>query len=76
MQALSKLAEHGLNVGGTERLTNIRCADNILLYAKLLGEAVFMENSLVHQLAPAGLQLRSSKTKVFTPQALTKPLFV
>ena len=71
-----KLSQHGLHVGGTERLTNIRYADDILLYAKSLGELVFMMESLVHELSQVGLQLSSSKTKIFTTQALTKPLFV
>ena len=71
-----KLSQHGLHVGGTERLTNIRYADDIVLYAKSLEELVFMMESLVHELAQVGLQLSSSKTKIFTTQALTKPLLV
>ena len=35
-----------------------------------------MLESLVHQLAQVGLQLRSSKTKIFTIQSLIKPFFV
>ena len=71
-----KLSQHGLRVGGTERLTNIRYADDILLFAKSLEELVFMMESLVHELAHIGLQLSSSKTKIFTTQSLTTPLFV
>ena len=70
------LSSHGLHVGGTERLTNIRYADDILLYAKSLEELVFMMEWLVHELTKVGLQLSSAKTKIFTTQALTKPLFV
>ena len=70
------LSSHGLHVGGTERLTNIQYADDILLYAKSLEELVFMMESLVHELTKVGLQLSSAKTKIFTTQALTKPLFV
>ena len=35
-----------------------------------------MMESLVHELTKVGLQLSSAKTKIFTTQALTKPLFV
>ena len=48
------LSQHGLHVGGTERLTNIRYADDILLFAKSLEELVFMMESLVHELAHIG----------------------
>ena len=71
-----KLSQHALHVGGTERLTNIRYADDILLFAKSLEELVFMMESLVHESAHIGLQRSSSKTKIFTTQSLTKPLFV
>ncbi|OLP96509.1 Myosin-12 [Symbiodinium microadriaticum] len=71
-----KLSQHGLHAGGTERLTTIRYADDILLFAKSLEELVFMMESLVHELAHIGLQLSSSKTKIFTTQSLTTPLFV
>ena len=70
-----KLSQHGLHVGGTERCTNIRYADDMLLFAKSLEELVFMMESLVHELAHIGLQLSSSKTKIFTTQSLTTPLF-
>ena len=71
-----KLSQHGLHVGGTARLTNIRYADDILLFAKSLEELVFMMGSFVHELAHIRLQLSSSKTKIFTIQSLTIPLFV
>ena len=73
-----KLSQHGLHVGGTERLTNIRYADDILLYAEFIGGAYFHDGIAC---APVGTSWvatygSSSKTKIFTTQALTGSLFV
>ena len=46
-----------------ERLTNSRYADDILIYAKSLDEAIFMLEVLIEELKLIGLSLNSSKTK-------------
>ena len=47
-----------------ERLTNSRYADDILVYAKSLNEAIFMMETLVEELAKVGLSLNADKTKI------------
>ena len=49
-----------------ERLTNIRYADDILLFAKDLDECQFMLESLVEVLREYGLELNMQKTKILS----------
>ena len=49
---------------GRSRLTNIRYADDILLYAKSLDELVSMIEELLHQMKKIDLSLNDKKTKV------------
>ena len=46
----AKLRSQGLHVGLPERLTNVRYADDIVLYAKTSDELVFMMDSLIQEL--------------------------
>ena len=49
-----------------EKLTNIRYADDLLIFAKSFDEAVFMFEILTEELANAGLSVNGSKTKILT----------
>eukprot|EP00959_Pyramimonas_sp_CCMP1952_P155315 3249628-Pyramimonas_sp.AAC.1 len=44
----------------------MRYADDLLLYATIVGDAMFMLEILREQLSRCGLALHASKTKVFT----------
>ena len=63
----TKLRNNGLLLDATEeRLTNIRYADDLLIFAKSFDEAVFMLEILTEELANAGLSVNGSKTKILT----------
>ena len=49
-----------------ERLTNVRYADDILLFGKSLDEAASMLELLVPIFAEYGLELNAQKTKLFS----------
>ena len=51
---------------GCNCLDNVRYADDILLFARSLNEAVFMLEALTEVLSEAGLSLNGSKTKIMT----------
>ena len=51
------------------RLTNIRYADDILMFAQSRSEAVSMLESLAGVLRQYGLELNAKKTKVLTTEA-------
>ena len=73
-----KLIEHGLALTpkpGEERLTNIRYADDLLLFAKSLPEAIEMIELLVASLKDSVLELNSSKTKIMTTATYTDKEF-
>ena len=64
----TKLESHGFCLhpdNEHERLTNIRYADDILLFGKSLDEVVSMLELLVPIFAEYGLELNAQKTKVF-----------
>ena len=69
------LKSHGLHVGAVDRLTNIRYADDLLLFAKSWKELVEMLELLVVELNRVGLQLNTSKTKLFTTSYLQHPYY-
>ena len=71
-----KLRNHGLHVGKEERLTNVRFADDIMLYAKSCSELMQMLESLILELGAIGLQLNSRKTKILTTASLASPTFL
>ena len=51
---------------GCERLTNLRYADDLVIFGRTIGEAVFMYEALVEELSRAGLSINGGKTKVLT----------
>ena len=63
----SKLSSHGFCLhpdNEHERLTNVRYADDILLFGKSLDEVVSMLELLVPVFLEYGLELNASKTKI------------
>ena len=55
----------GIYIGhGLPRLTNIRYADDIMLYAKSLNELEDMTGKLIDELRKIGLTLNAKKTKI------------
>ena len=62
-----RLVHHGILLApDAERLTNIRYADDVMLYAKSLEELHDMLSMLIEELQKIGLRLNSDKTKIFT----------
>ena len=61
-----KLLHHGIDIGAEERLTNIRYADDLLLYAQSCGFLVYMIDVLAVELACVGVTLAPAKTKIVT----------
>ena len=51
-----------------ERLTNVRYADDILLFAKSLEEGVHMVELLAEVFREFGLELNASKTKILSTE--------
>ena len=62
----AKLSTQGLHVGVPERLTNVRYADDIIVYDKTADEFFFMMNALVKELNKIGLHVSPLKTKILT----------
>ena len=56
------LASHGLVIAG-EKITNIRYADDLMLYARSLQDLKDMTELLITELGAMGLQLNASKTR-------------
>ena len=56
----------------TERLTNLRYADDLLLFGQSLDEAISMLDSLTEILRVYGLELNLTKTKVLTTECTTE----
>ena len=48
------------------RLTNVRYADDVMLFAKSVGELTSMNELLVEAFASVGLELDTSKSKILT----------
>ena len=48
------------------RLTNVRYADDVMLFAKSVGELTKMVELLVEEFALVGLELNASKSKILT----------
>ena len=72
-----RLSHHGwLLTPGSERLTNTRYADDILLYAKSLEELEEMLGLLDDELASVGLELHEGKTKIITSDLSNSISFV
>ena len=59
------LANEGIYIGhGLPRLTNIRYADDMILYAKSLIELESMTEKLLEELRKIGLRLNAKKTQI------------
>ena len=74
-----RLARHGWQLDAddsAERLTNVRFADDLMLYAKSEQELIYMLDTLQEELAASGLQLNPDKTKVLTTAAPPLPNFL
>ena len=61
-----RVANSGILIDGGERLTNIRYADDLLIFATSGEELCRMTEILQEELASVGLQLNASKTKALT----------
>ena len=66
----------GLHCADDELLTNVRYADDLMLYARSDTDLASMVESLVEELAALGLHLNTSKTKILTTQNLKEPMFL
>ena len=55
-----------------ERLTNIRFADDLLIFAKSIDEAIYMLDTLVDTFREYGLELNSKKTKLLSTTTITE----
>ena len=60
-----KLQHHGVDIGAYERLTNIRCADDLLIYALSCNDLVHTVDKLTTELEDIGLQFKAGKTKIY-----------
>ena len=63
------MADHGFAIEPSEqaeRLTNIRFADDLLLFAKSLDEATYMLDELTRTLRGFGLELNVKKAKLLS----------
>ena len=66
----TKLRNEGILIReGMTRLTNTRYADDVLLYAKSLGELQSMTELLIIELQKFGLNLNADKTKILRTHA-------
>ncbi|CAE8637533.1 unnamed protein product [Polarella glacialis] len=74
----SRLPHYGIMLasGPDEKLTNMRYADDLMIYAKSWQELCHMIELLCEELANIGLHLNTSETKLFTTTSLDKPLFI
>ena len=63
----ARLGQHGVLLDTErERLTNLRYADDLLIFGKSLAEAVEMVEILTHELTRAGLIINWAKTKILS----------
>ena len=60
------LHDHGIKLNDTHRLTNLRYADDLLLFGKSLAEVLEMLEILSAELVGVGLSINGSKTKILT----------
>jgi hypothetical protein len=63
---MAKIGQAGIELDGGRRLTNIRYADDIMVYATSLGELTMMLEMLTVELRIIGLELNQKKTKILT----------
>ena len=72
----AKLGNRGIKIDVGERLTNMRYADDLIIYASSSDDLCIMLELLQNELALIGLHLNSSKTKAFTTENLQQPMFL
>ena len=72
----AKLFHHGVQLGHGNRLTNIRYADDLMLFATSSNDLIYMLETLLPELAVCGLQLNPAKTKNLTTSPLDTSEFV
>ena len=70
-----RISGRGICVGAGELLTNIRYADDLLVFAKSSAELAWMTETLQEELAKVGLHLNASKSKVLTLEGCHGPRF-
>ena len=59
-----------------KKITNIRYADDLMLYARSLQDLKDMTTFLITELGAMGLQLNASKTKILTTVSGSRPMHV
>ena len=62
----NRMTTEGFRIEFCCQLTNIRYADDLMIYAKSSAELASMLESLIEELAVIGLHLNAAKTKIFT----------
>ena len=79
----SRLGSKGWRIDtdiGSERLTNVRYADDLLLFATSMEDAIDMLSRLKQELRMVGLSVNSGKTKILTTESQhicdERPLFI
>ena len=61
-----RLQHYGFDLGNGDLLTNVRYADDFMLYAKHCDELISMMEILIKELSVVGLHLNTSTTKTLT----------
>ena len=61
-----RIGQLGINIGANENLTNIRYADDLMIYASTLEDLETMLEALLEELARCGLHINANKCKIFT----------
>ena len=69
------LASHGLVIAG-KKISNIRYADDLMLYTRSLQDLKDMTELLITELGAVGLQFNASKTKILTTFSGSRPMHV
>ena len=70
------LHDEGIHIGAPANLTNIRYADDLMLYAKTWQELVRMLERLKAVLANIGLELNADKTRIITTASETNVAYI
>ena len=71
-----RVQHYGPHCGDDELLTNVRYADDLMLYARSYNDPARMVECLVQEWAAVGLNLNISKTKILTTENLNRPMFL
>ena len=72
----ANLVHHGVHLGHGSRLTNIRYADDLMLFATSSNDLIYMLEALIPELAVCGLQPKSAKAKILTTSPSESSEFV